>query len=134
MPLSFEAFRTMHHTDYLTYARACLSSHRADEAVEQTFNTLSDNWRAVLGSASPAHTAWELLNEHLHSNEGEPCCPTGAIREELRMLATLGYSPDRIAALTGHPLGKVRSATQRRARPRHPMPQATPIPPGRSNP
>ncbi|MFD9053575.1 hypothetical protein [Streptomyces zaomyceticus] len=122
MPLSFEAFRIWHHADYLTYARAFLPSHRADEAVAQTFNTLSDSWRAVLGSPSPTYSAWELLNHHVQNDR---CCPTGALREELAVLAALGYTPDRMAALTGHPLGKVCSATRRRARPPRPMAGAT---------
>ncbi|MEU3748480.1 MULTISPECIES: hypothetical protein [Streptomyces] len=115
MPLSFEAFRTLHHADYLAYARACLPSHRADEAVEQTFLALSGGWRAVLGSSSPTNTAWTLLNGHVHANDGEPCCSTGALREELGTLAALGYSPDRIAALTGLPLGRIRSVARTRA-------------------
>ncbi|MEU3690450.1 hypothetical protein [Streptomyces narbonensis] len=115
MPLSFEAFRTLHHADYLAYARACLPSHGADEAVEQTFLALSGDWRAVLGSSSPTRTAWTLLNGHVHANDGEPCCSTGALRAELGTLTALGYSPDRIAALTGLPLGRIRSVTRTRA-------------------
>ncbi|MFE7548091.1 hypothetical protein [Streptomyces gardneri] len=113
MPLSFEAFRTLHHADYLTYARARLHPRRADEAVEQTFSTLHGAWRTVLGSPSPAHTAWIVLNDRLHASNGAPCCPAGALREELGTLAALGYSPEHTATLTGLPLGRVRSTIRR---------------------
>ncbi|CAM5270679.1 hypothetical protein [Streptomyces narbonensis] len=116
MPLSFEAFRTLHHADYLAYARACLPAQRADQAVEQTFLSLSGDWRAVLGSSSPTHTAWTLLGVHVHANDVAPCCSTGALREELGTLTALGYDPDRIATLTGLPLGRIGSATRARAR------------------
>ncbi|MFC7924542.1 hypothetical protein [Streptomyces cinereoruber] len=116
-PLSFEAFRTLHHADYLTYARACLPPHQADQAVQQTFTALSADWRAVLGSPSPIHTAWELFTDHIRADD-EPCCPTGALRAELTLLTTLGYSPDRIASLTGLPIGRICSATRRRTPPR----------------
>ncbi|MET9110042.1 hypothetical protein [Streptomyces zhihengii] len=110
MPLSFEAFLALHHNDYFSYTVARLPSRRATAVVEQVFTTLRSRWSTALGSPSPERTAWGILNEHLNAvDEKQPCCAAGALRAELLALAALGFTTERSAALTGHPVGTVAS-------------------------
>lgn len=64
--LTFEAFRTTHHQEWLHYARLRAgSSAEAVGAVDATCAHLAANWAHVLRQPSVAAYAWAALREHL---------------------------------------------------------------------
>ncbi|MFD7446183.1 hypothetical protein [Streptomyces sp. NPDC059909] len=112
LSLAYEAFQALHRPHYLLYARAHLGPARATEAVHSAFAALLDAWPAVISSGNPSTRAWELLTEQVHSRTGARVRATDLLREDLQTLATLGYSAELTATVTGLSLGSVRSLTR----------------------
>ncbi|MEU7644794.1 hypothetical protein [Streptomyces huasconensis] len=109
LPPAFEAFYTLHHDIYLTYARAHLPAEAAERAVREAFAVLAAHWPYIVSRFSPAAYAWDQLVACTRSRTRPlVAVPSQAQYDVVVLGRILGYPEETIAAVLGYELCTVR--------------------------
>ncbi|MFF8971757.1 RNA polymerase sigma factor [Streptomyces sp. NPDC014995] len=66
LPLDFSAFHQMHRPRYVREAQRCLGSRAdAEEAVDEAFVQLAEDWPQILRTENPAAYAWRVMKNRV---------------------------------------------------------------------
>jgi RNA polymerase sigma factor (sigma-70 family) len=66
LPLDFSAFHQMHRPRYVREAERCLRCRAdAEEAVDEAFVQLAQEWRQILRTENPAAYAWRVVKNRV---------------------------------------------------------------------